>query len=636
MKKTATQRSRRAIRICALPFAVLVAVSVSAAANSWTQATDEVWNTEINYTPLPSAEEAAAYSVIASAKPNSKSAEFTVSSLEIPAHSGLITISGMNSLTLNGAGLNRGSETQDFAVKAVLACSESQNNPATASRPFNALASKVNLNRIAANNLLSKVAIVAFDNEAKKPSGTTLSGRLSGATNNDLTLAPILSGGIRPSRGGWPSFGGGSSVGSLANRSGSNAGNSSHRAARSSDAASFLSDNGEKYTDNNLPHLVQNHSAEGSSISQEDSYTSQVSDPNNPIPNNISEVEVVNAGNSRGIASLIAKNDLFKVAQIKAGINSELTNLGLPRQNSSNNSSLSTPTGSSLTAYNQEFTPTQITPTASVNLFASTTIAQTSPSTTPSLSSISTFGDKFSSATSSNGETVTSITISANGTTIETKVSSARTLAAKRAPSLAAAPPVETDVSFDSGSLFFLRDNLGVPLPAGGSGDGDGYAVQLGYYDGASVASNFAGNWVALTGQNSLNTAFATSSIGDGEGSDGQLFALYGFNSALSNTFNNLPPNETIPLSLRFYNAVLISNATLFNAVSKDTWLWKTPGPTSPFPPTVNMSLAGSGHEWQGGPSSAFNTTLAVPEPATSALLLLSAASLLAYRRRRA
>ncbi len=635
MKKTAAKLSRRAIRICALPFAVLVAVSASAAANSWTQATDEIWNTDINCTPLPSVEEAAAYTVIASAKPNSKSNEFTVSSLEIPAHSGLITISGMNSLTLSDAGMNRGSETQDFAVKAILACIKNHINPATASRPLNALASEVNLNRIAVNDLLPQVAIVAFDTEAKN-TGTALSGRLSGATNNGQTLAPILSGGIRPLRSEGLSFGGGSSVGSHANRSGSNAGNSSRRAASNSDVASFLPDNEEKFVDNNLAHLGQNHSAEGGSISRLDGSVSPGTEPINAVPSEISNGEMTNAGNPGGIASLIAQIDLFKVAQIKAGINSELTNLGLPRQNSSNSSSLITPTGSSLSVYNQGLITTQITPSDSVNIFASTTIAHLSPSSTPAFSNIPTSGGNFSNATSSNGgDTVTSITIAANGTTIETKVSSARTLAAKRAPSLAAAPPVETDVSFDSGSLF-LRDNLGVPLPAGGSGDGDGFAVQLGYYDGASVANNFAGNWIALTGQNSLNTAFATSSIGDGEGSDGQLFVLYGFNSALSNTFNNLPPNETIPLSLRFYNAVLISNATLFNAVSKDTWLWKTPGATSPFPPTVNMSLAGSGHEWQGGPASAFNTTLAVPEPTTSAFLLFGAASLLAYRRRRA
>lgn len=613
---------------------MLVALSASAAANSWTQATDEVWNTNNNCKPFPTVEEAAVYSVTGSAILNSKSTEFTVSSLEVSAHSGLITISGMNSLTLNGAGLNRGSETQDFAVKAILACSENHKNPATASRPLNALASEVNLNRIAANDLLSQVAIITFDTEAKK-TGAALSGRLSGAASNGQTFAPILSGGIRPLRSEGPAFGGRSSVGSLANRSGSSAGNSSRRASRNSDIASFLSGNEEKFTDNNLAHLNQNYSAAGGSISRLDDSVSPGTEPINAVPNEISNGEATNAGNPGGIASLIAQSDLFKVAQIKAGINSELANLGLPKQNSSNSSSPSATTGSSLATYNQGLIPTQITSSELVNIFASTTIAHLSPRTTPALSSIPTSGGNFSSATSSGGETVTSITIATNGTTIETKVSAARTLAAKRAPSLAAPPPVETDVSFDSGSLL-LRDNFSVPLSAGGPGDGDGYAVQLGYYDGASVTNNFAGNWVALTGQNSLNTAFATSSIGDGDGSDGQLFVLYGFNSALPDTFNNLPPNETIPLSLRFYNAVLISNATLFNAVSKDTWLWKTPGPTSPFPPTVNMSLAGSGHEWQGGPSSAFSTTLAVPEPATSVLLLFSAANLLAYRRRRA
>lgn len=618
-----------------MPFAVLVAFTASAASNSWTQATDEVWNADINYSPSPSVEKLAIYTVVVLAKPNSKNTEFTVSALEIPTYSGLITISGTHSLTLNNAGMYRGCETQDFAAQAILACSENQAKPVVvASRPFNALGSKVNLNRIAANDLLSQVAIVTFDTEAKKAASASLTGRLSGATNTELTLAPIFSSGLRSLRNEGASFRGSNSIGSLANRSSSNAGNSTSKTARRSDVASFLSDSGQKFADNNIAFSGHSQSPEGGSTTQADVSVPTGSDPNNSVPNNNSDGDAANTGKPGGIASLIAQNDLFKVAQTKAGINSELTNFVLPKQSSNNSSSLSVPTGSILTAYNQGFTQTQIAPTGSANLFASTAIAQHSPSITPSVSSIPSSGGNFSSATSNNGETVTSITIAAYGTTIETKVNSTRTLAAKRAPSLAAPPlVVETDVKFNTDGPLLL-DNLSNPLSAGGAGNGDGFAVELGYYDTASISNNFAGNWVPMTGQNSLNTAFSTTSIGDGFGDPGELYATYIFRSSLPNTYMSLPPNTTIPLSLRFYNAVLISNATLYNAVSNDLWLWKTPGETSPIPPVIEMSLTQSNLEWAGGAPSAFKTTLAVPEP-TTAVLLAAGVLGLTWRRRR-
>lgn len=197
----------------------------------------------------------------------------------------------------------------------------------------------------------------------------------------------------------------------------------------------------------------------------------------------------------------------------------------------------------------------------------------------------------------------------------------------------------QTSVSFDIGGSLFLRNELGVPLFSGTAVDGDGFAIQLGYYDAATTANNFAGNWIPLTGQNSLNTAFATSSIGDGEVGDGQLSTQYVFDSSVSNTFQSLPASDnTIPLSLRFYNAVLISNATLYNVVSKDTWLWRTPAPSATVPPQINMFVTTSNQgtlEWQGGAPSAFKTTIAiVPEPATAALLVFGVAGLLGRRRR--
>ena len=183
---------------------------------------------------------------------------------------------------------------------------------------------------------------------------------------------------------------------------------------------------------------------------------------------------------------------------------------------------------------------------------------------------------------------------------------------------------------------LILTNNAGVALSNGGPGDGNGFAVQLGYYSTATTGNNFSGTWIPLTGQNSLNTAYATSSIGDGDQPpdfvpNGELYQTYNFSSTLSNTFNSLPDVGTFPpLSLRFYNATLISNTTLYNTVSNDSWLWKTPA--TPFPNTVFMYLSDAGLEWQDA-SNPFKTT--IPEPASALLLAAGAAGLLGRRRRR-
>ena len=57
---------------------------------------------------------------------------------------------------------------------------------------------------------------------------------------------------------------------------------------------------------------------------------------------------------------------------------------------------------------------------------------------------------------------------------------------------------------FDNPSLHGGSD---VPLTGGSTLDGDGAVIQIGYFDGATTANNFLGNFVPLTGEGSLNTA---------------------------------------------------------------------------------------------------------------------------------
>jgi hypothetical protein len=67
----------------------------------------------------------------------------------------------------------------------------------------------------------------------------------------------------------------------------------------------------------------------------------------------------------------------------------------------------------------------------------------------------------------------------------------------------------QTTVSFDSGGLQVFDQNTGAmnPLTGGTTADGNGTVLQLGYYDAATTANNFLGNWVPLSGETSLNTA---------------------------------------------------------------------------------------------------------------------------------
>jgi hypothetical protein len=201
-----------------------------------------------------------------------------------------------------------------------------------------------------------------------------------------------------------------------------------------------------------------------------------------------------------------------------------------------------------------------------------------------------------------------------------------------------------TRVTLDSGGngeQVFDQNN--VTLTAGTSADGDGAVLQLGYYSGASTGNNFAGTWIALSGEGSLNTATVTgsspaigyneTSIGDitAEGAGPGQFALtLDFVSGSATSGNSLPSSTTIPLSVRFYNGTTIANSTHYNVVSNDLWLWENP--TTP-PNVINISLGDLGLEWESivvygqAANSEFHTTIPVPEPSTIFIAALSTAA---------
>jgi hypothetical protein len=207
----------------------------------------------------------------------------------------------------------------------------------------------------------------------------------------------------------------------------------------------------------------------------------------------------------------------------------------------------------------------------------------------------------------------------------------------------------QTTVNMDSGGLFLFNEGA-TKLTGGTTLDGDGAVIQLGYYNAATASNNFAGNWVALTGEMSLNTKtipssndsepFNKTSIGDLTSQGGVVGEFWlpalTFVQGSANSGNNLPASSTIPLAIRFYNNTTIATSTFYNVVSDDAWLWQTP--VAPQSDTgVNISLSQGGLEWlstaMGQPTTnEFHTSIglqAVPEPTTVAAGTLCAASLI-------
>ncbi|HJT80857.1 MAG TPA: hypothetical protein VJ719_06650, partial [Chthoniobacterales bacterium] len=200
---------------------------------------------------------------------------------------------------------------------------------------------------------------------------------------------------------------------------------------------------------------------------------------------------------------------------------------------------------------------------------------------------------------------------------------------------------------------------LMVPLSGGTPLNGDGTVLELGYFSTATVANNFAGSWVALSGESSLNTAvipgglpanptgetYNQTSIGDltANGASNATFAI-SLNFVLGNptSGNSMPANTTTPLALRFYNNTTIASSTYYNVVSDDLWLWKTPTQVGS---NVTVSLDDVNLEWLSifegqNANTAFHTTIplaAVPEPGSIAAAILAGATVLlgALRRRR-
>ncbi len=182
-----------------------------------------------------------------------------------------------------------------------------------------------------------------------------------------------------------------------------------------------------------------------------------------------------------------------------------------------------------------------------------------------------------------------------------------------------------TQVNWRNTTGTEVRDLNGTLLTSGTDNANDGAILQLGYYTMATTLNPFAGLWVPLTGEGSGNSFYST--VGDKALPDGRFDIGLSFFTATA----NLPIAGT-PLAIRFYDSTSIATATYFNAVSNTTGTWNWITPVDPRP-TIIISLSDPGVVLQDGPTSAFRTTIAVPEPSCLLLGILSLGALVVRRR---
>lgn len=160
--------------------------------------------------------------------------------------------------------------------------------------------------------------------------------------------------------------------------------------------------------------------------------------------------------------------------------------------------------------------------------------------------------------------------------------------------------------------------NDSIRLSAGTSSDGDGTLLQLGYFDQATPASPFAGNWVTI----------AVSTIGDqGDQANGFFMITTIFESG-----DLVEPVIGTPLGVRYFDGTSAATSSYFNtAVNEDgSGLWQGFADT---PTVVNLQLAKGVSEFEDSLRS-FSTSIPIPEPSLPALILLSL-GLLMHRKRK-
>lgn len=168
-------------------------------------------------------------------------------------------------------------------------------------------------------------------------------------------------------------------------------------------------------------------------------------------------------------------------------------------------------------------------------------------------------------------------------------------------------------------------------------GNGDGFALQLGYFDLGTTINPFLGSFIPVFGKGGLNaTLFTTASMGDNQtpaatGSNVEFSFTGLIDTSVPGTLVANPPPGKV-MAIRYYNSTTPATATHYGTASNPAWLWLAPVDL-PSTATMSFDMKTTGKVYQGGVSTP-QTNMAIPEPGTIGLLGIAALGLLARRRR--
>ena len=172
-----------------------------------------------------------------------------------------------------------------------------------------------------------------------------------------------------------------------------------------------------------------------------------------------------------------------------------------------------------------------------------------------------------------------------------------------------------TTVDWFNSSGTVLRDAAGVPLSQGNpQANSDGALVQLGYFDQATEANNFAGTWIPITGaaggtRTTIGDSADLSGAGAGRVQFNTFFILGradvpvydpefdagSYTTQSSVTISSTTPPENQILAIRFYSSSDGATGT-YNTVSADAWRWVPPTSAGPV---IALNLATASLEFQ-------------------------------------